>query len=72
MSEGEILAYVDGSYNIATKEYGSGVVILFNGQKETYSIKGEDSCLAEMRNVAGEIKGAEMAMEYAFNKKIVR
>lgn len=68
--ESKLLAYVDGSYNIATKEYGSGVVILFNGQKETYSIKGEDPNLAEMRNVAGEIKGAEIAMEYAFNNNI--
>lgn len=68
----EIIAYVDGSYNIRTKEYGSGVVILHKIEKKTYSIKGEDPTLAEMRNVAGEIKGAEIAMQYAFEKKVAK
>ncbi len=60
-----IIAYVDGSYNIATKEYGYGAVIITDkGEIELYD-KGIDEELATMRNVAGEIKGAEAAMRYA-------
>lgn len=60
-----LIAYVDGSYNIATKEYGSGVVIL-DGEKELYLYqKGEDPDMAVMRNVAGEILASELAMKYA-------
>lgn len=61
----ELKAYVDGSYNAVTKEYGSGVVIL-DGTKEIYlKEKGNDEEMASMRNVAGEIVASEMAMKYA-------
>ncbi len=66
--EKTIIAYVDGSYNIATKEYGYGAVIITkDGEIELYE-KGIDEELALMRNVAGEIKGAEAAMRYAQEK----
>lgn len=55
-------AYVDGSYNIHTKEYSYGAVLVYMGQESEYSEKGEDASLAEMRNVAGEILGAEKMM----------
>lgn len=60
-----LVAYVDGSYNIATKEFSYGMVILHEGKEECFSEKVENKELAEMRNVAGEIKGAEAAMRYA-------
>lgn len=59
------IAYVDGSYNNATKEFSYGVVMFHDGKEIYFSQKVEDKELAEMRNVAGEIKGAECAMRYA-------
>ncbi len=61
-----VVAYVDGSYNKETKEYSAGVVILKDGiEAAVFSKKGEDESIASMRNVAGEILGARLAMEYA-------
>lgn len=61
----ELVAYVDGSYNSLTKEFSYGVVILKDGEEITFNEKMDDRELATMRNVAGEIKGAEAAMRYA-------
>lgn len=60
---GAVMAYVDGSYNIRTKVFSYGAVIFDNGEvkmNEAFS----DEELAQMRNVAGEIKGAMAAMSY--------
>jgi len=65
-----MLAYVDGSYNIATKEYSAGVVILWKGEEITFSQKGNDPELAPMRNVAGETMGAKIAMTYALEQGV--
>ena len=59
-------AYVDGSYNAATGEYSYGVVMFHDGKELHFSEKFVDAELATMRNVAGEIKGAEAAMTYAY------
>lgn len=61
-----LIAYVDGSYNIKTKEYGFGCVIIEGQQiiKEMYG-KGNDEKYVSMRNVAGEILGSICAMDYA-------
>lgn len=68
------VAYVDGSYNNNTKEFSYGVVMFHDGSEVRMSEKVDDRELAEMRNVAGEIKGAEAAMQYALDngvKKLV-
>lgn len=65
LSEGSAVAYVDGSYNTATKEYGCGVVFLADGEEVQIAQKGGNKDLASMRNVAGEILGAELAMKKA-------
>lgn len=65
-----MLAYVDGSYNIATQEYSAGVVALWQGQEITFSQKADDPALKTMRNVAGEIMGAQIAMEYATEQQV--
>ena len=63
--DNEIIAYVDGSYNDITKEVSYGMVTIHNGKETYFSGKVEEKDLAEMHNVAGEIKGAEAAMRYA-------
>ena len=70
LSDDMMLAYVDGSYNIATKEYSAGVVILWKGQESTFSQKGNDPELVGMRNVAGETMGAKIAMAYALEQGV--
>ncbi len=61
-----LVAYVDGSYNIKTKEYGYGCVLI-DGNKVVgkYYGKGDHEDYVSMRNVAGEIAGSTMAIRYA-------
>ena len=66
-----IKAYVDGSYEHAIREYGSGVVILKNDIIEKiYSVKGNENSLVGMRNVAGEIEASKLAMQYCIDNGI--
>lgn len=62
--------YVDGSYHSATKEFSYGMVVLTEDGEKKFSMKMTDPELAQMRNVAGEIKGAEAAMQYAMENGI--
>lgn len=64
--------YVDGSYNKATGEFSYGMVVLSEGEVLTFNRKYEDPELSSMHNVAGEIKGAEAAMQYALDNHIPR
>lgn len=58
--------YVDGSFNKKTGVYGYGVI--FVNDKSTYLGSGYKESLASMRNVAGEILGAQKAIEVAIEK----
>ena len=69
-NEPELVAYVDGSYDQSTKRFSYGMVILENGEEKTFNKSFSDPSLAGMRNVAGEIKGSEAAMQYALDHKI--
>lgn len=60
--------YVDGSYY--NGEYSYGMVVLQDGKEYTFSEKVENPLLTAMHNVAGEIKGAEAAMQYAIDHGI--
>lgn len=66
--ESVIHAYVDGSYNIKSHEFSCGVVIVYGDEIIKLSQKSEDLELASMRNVAGEILGAEIAMQWFYDK----
>lgn len=65
LEEDAVVAYVDGSYDQESNCFSYGMVILEHGEEKTFSERFEDPELAAMRNVAGEIKGAEAAMAYA-------
>ena len=64
------IAFVDGSYNIATKVYGYGGFLIHNGEKEVLQGSGNDAEMASMRNVSGEILGAMAAVERAIELKL--
>lgn len=59
-------AFIDGSYNPATKIYGCGGFLIDQlGKKHIIQASGNDPRMAKMRNVAGEILGAMAAVELA-------
>ena len=59
---GAAAAYVDGSFDVKTKRYSYGMIIMYNGKEFTENEAFDDDPLAEMRNVAGEIEGSKAAM----------
>lgn len=65
-----VIAYVDGSYRSDTGEFSYGMVILADGPEQCFCQKMTDKELAQMHNVAGEIKGSEAAMQYAMDHNI--
>ena len=68
--EGELYAYVDGSFNSQTGVYGYGIVFLFpDGHTEETQGGDCNPEVASMRNVAGELKGAMLAMQYAVKQQ---
>lgn len=59
-------AFIDGSFNPATKVYGCGGFLIDQiGRKHIIQKSGNDPRMAKMRNVAGEILGAMTAVEIA-------
>ena len=64
------VAYTDGSYNIETTEFSYGAVIFAGGKEKHLSKKFLDPELSSMRNVAGEIKGAEAVMRFCVENNI--
>lgn len=63
--EDEVVAYVDGSYDISRHMYSYGAVIFYQGEEVELNEAFEDKDMADMRNVAGEIMGAMAAMAWA-------
>ena len=66
----EAVAYVDGSYQNGLQKFSCGVVFFYQGEELHFSKLFEDKELAEMRNVAGEIKGSELAIQYCLDHHI--
>lgn len=62
--DGIVKVYVDGSYDVATGHYASGAVILTDGKTIELNECYTDDAGSKLRNVAGEIKGAVLAIEY--------
>ncbi|NLX62447.1 MAG: RNase H, partial [Tissierellia bacterium] len=68
LQENEMIAYVDGSYDVKSRLYSYGIVLFSKDGKITLSEKEDDENLVEMRNVAGEIRGSMVAMEEALKR----
>ena len=66
----QAVAYVDGSYDPLTNAFSYGVILLYDGKEVQLSEKFVDDSLADMNNVAGEIKGAEAAIQYCIDNNI--
>lgn len=60
-----VYAFVDGSYNVATKVYGYGGFLIHDDKKEVLQGAGSEEEMAAMRNVAGEVLGSMAAIEKA-------
>ncbi len=74
VDEDTVIAYVDGSFNLPEKTYGAGVVLIKDGYEEHFKKAYSDSFYTH-RNVAGEVKASELAINLAiekgFNKIII-
>lgn len=64
-----IIAYVDGSYNLKEKIYGAGVVYIRKDEKEEEIYKTYMDDFYKHRNVAGEVKASELAIQRALEDK---
>lgn len=67
-AEQDMVAYVDGSFHLAKKMFAYGAVIFYQGEEYHFKGSDNDAELVEMRNVAGEIQGAERAMAFALEQ----
>lgn len=64
-------AFVDGSFNPETNRYGCGGFLIDQlGKKHILQASGCDPTLVSMRNVAGEMLGAKMAIMKALELKM--
>lgn len=63
-------AYVDGSFDKASRRFASGVVLFWHGEELHFSEAFSDEELVDMNNVAGEIKASEIAMQYCVDHGI--
>ena len=63
-------AFVDGSFNTATRVYGYGGFLVVDGSKYIVQGSGNDEDMASMRNVAGEVLGSMAAIALALEHNI--
>ena len=60
-----MVAYVDGSYRQEDHSYSFGCFLYWQGGEREWSRRFKDDGAADLRNVAGEILGAQEAMTFA-------
>lgn len=70
-----VRAYVDGSYDAASERFSCGVVMVrtdAEGKVTTRELKQafDDAEMAKQRNIAGEIMGAKMAVDFCMRQGI--
>ena len=61
---GYINAYVDGSYDVSTGRYSGAAVILLGDDDIVELSKACKDDSSKLRNIAGELLGSELAIEY--------
>ena len=64
------IAYVDGSYKEKTGEFSYGAVLFIGNEMLEFSEAFYNEKVSEMRNVAGELKGAMVVMQYCVKNGI--
>lgn len=64
------VAYVDGSYDNKTGDFSCGAVLFWQGEQIEFSQKFTDRELAAMHNVAGEIMGVRVVLDYCLEQGI--
>lgn len=63
------LAYVDGSFNKESDEYGAGAILIHpNGKMESFL--SSDVLYSDQRNVAGEILAVRLVVDAALERNI--
>lgn len=65
IEEDALIAYVDGSFDEKTESYSYGAVLIFGDEIKTFSKRFFDFENLKFRNVAGEIRASEFAIDYA-------
>jgi len=70
LRNGEVVAFVDGSYDDKTQAYGSGVYICTPNASSDAPIelsgRGTNKKYIELRNIAGEIRAVFLAVDWAW------
>lgn len=64
LADGYINAFVDGSYDVSTGRYSGAAVILLGDNDVVELSKACKDDSSKLRNVAGELLGTELAIEY--------
>lgn len=64
------IAYIDGSFNVATGVYGSGAVLIDTNGNIITELTSAGRKMANMRNVAGEIAASALAINEAINRNM--
>jgi len=57
-------AYIDGSFDEKTNSYSFGGILIIDNKEYVFKKKYENDAYSDLRNVAGEIKGAGFIINY--------
>lgn len=63
----ETYAFVDGSFNLSTGTYGCGGFLVHDEKEYIIQGKGDDPEMVTMKNIAGELLGAQQAILLAIS-----
>ena len=73
LSKDEMIAYVDGSFDLDTGDFAYGLVLIdYQGQEETFNGSMNHPEYSLNRNVAGEVFASMKAIELALERNIKR